>query len=428
MLSVAVCCRVLSCAALLAAFTYDVRTRQYTNLMTVQESALEAAHRNLTGLSTTTHTSSHCSGSGSSNTQQGSTGGSTAGTARAAAPEAASLHQQHAAAVLNRRKVAPLAFSSAAASAAGSRPLRQDGPRPQRMGAAAASLPPPQAASGAAVPSISQAADAPAAEQSARSSPRTLGYAIPLQPIRPTESLVAAAAASVQVSSSLSSGVPSASGLQFHVSVLARFPFLVRELAASELQSAPADEQPAATCRPLAATVNEPAAATRCDCSSNSGVSWSGTHDDCAVFSSPPCTLHGHPQVNSLGAYVERQKLQQVRLRRQGAKRAHFNSCCSVGHAHNAGRKLWWQKVIWSVDGACEGPWWGCPKTDHGGCSSSSSSQHDMCACVCGVLQVEAFKLQLASEAEAAADTVNADSLARQQAVAAARAPADAGQ
>jgi hypothetical protein len=38
------------------------------------------------------------------------------------------------------------------------------------------------------------------------------------------------------------------------------------------------------------------------------------------------------------------------------------------------------------------------------------------------VLQVGAFKLQLACEAEAAADTVNADSLAWQQAVAAARA------
>lgn len=313
-----VCCCVLPCAALLAAFTYDVRTRQYTQLMTVRESPLGAAYRNLTGLSTTTHTSSHYSGSGSTNMQQGSTSGSTAGTARTAAPEAASLHKQHAATVPLRRKVAPLAFSSASASAAGHRPLRQDGHRPQRMGAAAASLPLPPAVSREAVPSISQTADAPAAEQSARSSPQTLGYAIPLQPICPTESLVAAAAAGVQAPSSLSSCVPSASGLQFHVSVLARFPFLVRELAASELQSAPPDEQPAAT-RPSAANTDKPAAATRSDCSS-SGVSWPGTHDDCAVFSSPPCMLHGQPQVNSLGAYVERQKLQQVRFLKAGCQ------------------------------------------------------------------------------------------------------------
>ena len=306
-----VCCCVLSCAALLAAFTYDVRTRQYTQLMTVQESPLGAAYRNLTALSTTTHTLSHCSGSGSTNTQQGSTSGSTAGTAataRPAAPEAASLHKQHAAAIPTRRKVAPLASSSA-----GHRPLRQDGHTPHRMGAAAASLPPLAAVSGEAVPSISQPADAPTAEQSTRSSPRMLGYAVPLQPIRSTESLVAAAAAGMQACSGPVGCVPSASGLQFHVSLVARFPFLVRELAASELQSA-ADEQPPAT-KPPAASTYEPAAATRCDCSSSSGVSWAaGTSEDCAVFSLPPCMQHGQPQVNSLGAYMEQHKLQQVRF------------------------------------------------------------------------------------------------------------------
>jgi hypothetical protein len=304
-----VCYRVLSCVALLTAFTYDVRTRQYTRLMTVQESPLGAAYRNLTGLSTTTHTSSH-SGNGSTSIQQSSTSGSTAGAAAvapAAAAEAARLHKQHAAGPATRRQVqAPLAGCAAAAAANHRSP--HVGRKPKRAGAAAASTPPPPAA----VPSIFGAAGVPAAEQSARSSPRMLGYAVPLQPIRPTDSLVAAAAADMHASSGPSGCALTASGLQFHVSVLARFPFLVKELAASELQQAAADEQ-AAAISPTAAGADERADATCCDCSSG-GVSCSqGTGDDCVVVSLPPCTLHGQPQVNSLDAYVSRHKLQQVR-------------------------------------------------------------------------------------------------------------------
>jgi hypothetical protein len=157
---------------------------------------------------------------------------------------------------------------------------------------------------------------------STTSSPRTLGYAVPLQRIKPTDTLLAAAAdtvgGAVGAAGATDAAAASSTGLQFHISVLHRSPHLLKELQAAAAAAA-ADEQEASS-RPYQAHLQpqdmqaaEAAAATAGDpCSSSAG------DEAHCVSAQPPVILKGTWDVNSLGAYLEQTKLQQVNLMRAG--------------------------------------------------------------------------------------------------------------
>jgi hypothetical protein len=456
---VCVCvCVCVWCAALLAAYTYDVRTGQYTKLMTVQESPLGAAYRNLTNIST-----AKIGSSSSTATLQHSSTGAVAAIASpmaAAAAGAASWPSPRSYAataaaspgsekpqgsLLAHRRVGAVAAPSsmkgskhkpqgtlgAAAACLVQKPPAAAAANPSSPNGAAACISPPTAAAAAATARGSFAA--PSAAQSTASSPRRLAYAVPLQPIRPTDSLLAAAAeagsiaAAAQTAHTVQPGGltcgSAASGLQFHVSVLARFPFLVKDLAAAELLDA-GEVTAAGLC--CTTEVRGPAAAggldlrdgSRSHSSSSDGgadASRPDVHDACCVHSQVPCRLHGKPGMNSLGAYVQRTKLQQVGSDTAGQvcspcgkdrpvtntahaviNTAHVDSLVQNKHMHTGLSPSTRRNII--VDQAPE--------------ASSLVT-------ITVLSQVDAFKEKLVREAELAAQAAAAASLAKQQAAAA---------
>lgn len=305
----AVVCAAL--AALLAAYTYDVRSKKYTRLMTVQESPLGTAYRNLTGLSSTTAaaTTTASSTNSSSNVR--------ASLPHKVASAAASEQQQH--------------QPSPRRLAGGGQQQQQQHKHQHSLqlqgknkaAGAAFQQPPPDAAVTLSVvsgPAVSTtAARCAAAATSQHNSPRMLGYAVPLQPILPTDALLAATAdCNMQGmggvgSSGVGCGV-TATGLTFHISVLSRFPFSLKELAATAAveEKDQADSSEAAAAAVLCGSA---AGAGGVQDSSGCVVADSSPQGTvCLLTSQPPSTLAARPDIPSLGAYLETTKLQQVRL------------------------------------------------------------------------------------------------------------------
>lgn len=309
------------CAALLAAYTYDMRSGAYAQLMTVQESPLGAAYRNLTSLSTTGPSSST----------------NKAPTAAAAAPAPAVVPAGSSASRGGTKAAAGRLQSGAGAAVAG-----QGEKKGNKAQALSNSLPAPEQAAAPVQPSGAPAAaevqpphEAAAVQQwppapcSTKSSPRMLGYAVPLQPIHPTATLAAAAEANSTAAPGSAgadvSGSSSSSTLQLYVSVLTRFPFLVRELAAEELWEQDHDALDLEAVERWAHTKSSARTAVRAAGAAEAAGSGSWAEgsrsesrdgpavDACCVVSHPPCTLMGRPDVKSLGAYLGRTKLQQVR-------------------------------------------------------------------------------------------------------------------
>jgi hypothetical protein len=319
----------------------------------------------------------------------------------------------------------------------------------------------------------------PPAPSSAKSSPRMLGYAVPLQPIHPTATLSAAVAtmpASAAPGSTGAGDIGSASNstLQLYVSLLTRFPFLVRELAAEELWEQDAIDLEAverwAQSKSSAKTALGAAAGTAVNAGEgmaefSGGGSWADSSRadsrdgpagaECCVVSQPPCMLMGRPDVNSLGAYLERTKLQQVRGANTHGVRAGVGAMQGLvqcdrltTRATSRGRIARPPKnireyhtsrgpagagAIQSVLGDSTPTWqdWvarcgGYVKTP----GRSPSRIVSLVACgsfvevCCAVLsvQVAAFKGQLSSTSQAAAAAAAAESRTRQEAVAAAKA------
>lgn len=305
LLACCLCYGVAAVAALLAAYTFDARTGAHTRLMTVQESPLGAAYRNLTGLSPTSTATA-------TTTANASTGLKPAGSSPRLRDSVAAMGPSGSSTTPAQPHSSPRLHCTASAPAA-----RQTA----RHFASKARAP---CSSGADVVS--------AAAVCAGSRSRALRFATPLQPIMPTETLSAAAAGVADdvsgngLHGDSGASLSAASRLQFHISVLSRFPFLLKELTAMEPQAASAAADPelqavqVEAAGSAAAEAAIGAGATISALCSSSSTSTTTSHnnceDGCCVVSQPPSVIQAKPGLISMGAYLEHTRLQQVRASR----------------------------------------------------------------------------------------------------------------